>query len=82
MNLRTDLFEIPAPDQDRDEAPRMVVALWMPVWRVQLVQVDVEPRTLQQLVSSEFLPDLRPAYFFVWYVTPQELLEPCHLELS
>lgn len=60
------VFPVPAPQDDCDETPRMVVAVRVLVRGVELVEVDIAERRLEQLVSGEFFADLGPAYFFMW----------------
>lgn len=65
-------LQVSRPDEQRREAPRMVMAIWVPTWRVQLMQIDVEPATAKDCIASECLANLSPADFFEGEVFPEK----------
>lgn len=60
------VFIVPAPQDDSEETPRMVVAVGMEVRGVELVKVDIKPGTFDNLVSGKFFPYFGPADLFMW----------------
>lgn len=58
------LFPISTTYNERPEVPRMIVTQWMCNLGIKLVDIDVEPSSLDELKPGEVFPDLSPSQFF------------------
>lgn len=76
LHIRLALFKVATLQKQSDEPPRMIVAaLGVPVGSIKLMEVDVEPGSLEDLITEEDLPDVMPADFLMRKVTAQEGLK-------
>lgn len=70
-------FEVSALQQEGDEPPRMIVTTdRVPLRCIKLMEIEIEPSCLEQLIAVEDFPDVLPADLFVRQESTQLLLEP------